>query len=201
LKRDSSSRRRHALATIQARLLAVHFYLEARAWPAEFVLDHRKKIAVFTELAGCPLSTLPQRGGQPYLREHFVLWQPDWRLGIAMIDQPQPGMLQRLRLFIREFLPLLRHLGKELDLLMVCADKGRCHTYERLLKRHRSIQKLGLLELSSRIRTYCVKQAPSITGLTWPKAEEDSEFLEVNDGHNPSHSHPCQKHSHELIYE
>lgn len=76
LKRDSSSRRRHTLATVQARLLAVHFYLEARAWPAEFVLDHEKKIAVFTDLAGCPLSTLPQRGGTPYLREQFVLWLP-----------------------------------------------------------------------------------------------------------------------------
>ena len=63
LNRDSSGRRRHRVCTVQARLLGVHFYLEARAWPAEFVLDHEKKIAVFTDLAGCPLSVLPQRGG------------------------------------------------------------------------------------------------------------------------------------------
>ena len=33
LARDSSHRRRHTLATVQARLLAMHFYFEARAWP------------------------------------------------------------------------------------------------------------------------------------------------------------------------
>ena len=157
LKRDSSSRRRHTLSTVQARLLAVHFYLEARAWPAEFVLDHEKKIEVFTDLAGCPSSVLPQRGGKPYLREHFLFWQPDWRLGIAMIDLPQPGVLLRLKVFIGEFLPLLRYLRGEPDLLIVTADKGRSYVYERLLKRHRAIHKLGLGELRKRIKTYSVK--------------------------------------------
>ena len=63
---------------MQARLLGVHFYLEARAGPAEFVLDHDKKIALFTDLAGCPASILLQRGGRPYLREHFLFGQPNW---------------------------------------------------------------------------------------------------------------------------
>ena len=201
LKRDASSRRQHTLSTVQARLLAVHFYLEARAWPSEFVLDHEQKIAVFTDLAGCPLSTLPQRGGKPYLREHFLLWQPDWCLAIAMIDLPQPGLLMRLKLFIREFLPLLRHLHKEPDLLIVTADKGRAHVYERL-KRHRAIHKLGLGELNNRVRTYCVRPpVPSITDLTWPRADEDSEFLEVEQAHHLSHTDAHQKHSRELIYE
>ncbi len=67
LQRDSSNRRRHRLATVQARLLGVDFYLEACGWPAEFVLDHERKIATFTD-AGCPLNALPQRGGKPICR-------------------------------------------------------------------------------------------------------------------------------------
>ena len=51
LQRDSSIRRRHTLGTVQARLLAVHFYLESCAWPAEFVLAHDKRVAVFSDLA------------------------------------------------------------------------------------------------------------------------------------------------------
>ena len=200
LQRDSSSRRRHTLATVQARLLAVHFYLEARAWPAEFVLDHEEKVEVFTELAGCPSSVLPQRGGKPYLREHFLLWQPDWRLAIAMVDLPQPGVLRRLKVFIREFLPLLRHLRREPDLLIVTADKTRSYVYERLLKRHRAIHKLGLGELSDRIRAYSVKPpVASIAGLTWPTADEQGEFLEVNGAQHLSHIHSSEKHSQELI--
>ena len=63
LGQDSSTRRQHTLETVQARLLAVHFYIEARAWPAEFVIKHEEKIRIFTD-AGCPLSTLPQRDGK-----------------------------------------------------------------------------------------------------------------------------------------
>lgn len=178
---DSSSRRRHTHTTVQSRLLGVHFYLEARAWPAEFVLDHKKKIAVFTDLAGCPLSTLPQRGGKPYLREHLLLWQPDWRLAIAMIDQPEPGALMRLKVFIREFLPLLRHLRKEPDLLVVTADKQRCRLYEWFLKRHRAIHKLGLGELSKLIKPYCVKPpVPTIAELSGPKVER-YDLLELSE--------------------
>jgi hypothetical protein len=179
LKRDSSSRRRHTLATVQARLLGVHFYLEARAWPAEFVLDHEKKIEVFTDLAGCPPTVLPQRGGKPYLRDHMLLWQPDARLAIAMIDPPQPGVLMRLTAFIRQFQPLLRYLRLEPDLLIVTSDKGCCRVYEGLMKRHRAILKLGLGELCKLVKPYCVKPpVPTLTELSWPKAENDNWFLE-----------------------
>jgi len=203
LGKDSSSRRRHELATIQARLLAVHFFLEARTWPAEFVLDHDQKVATFRDLAGCPLSMLPQRGGQPYLREHFLLWDRDWRLCLTMIDSPLPGTLTRLRRFLREFLPLLRYMEKEPDLLVVCADKGRCHVYERLLKRHRAIQKLALGELSHRIKMYAVKApVPSVVGLTWPKPDDDT-LPEIGpDSQHYSHARHTQmyaRHSGELI--
>jgi hypothetical protein len=124
LVRDSSSRRRPTLATVQARLLAVHFYLEALGWPAEFVLEHERKIAIFTD-AGCPPTHLLKRGGNPYLHEHFVLWLSDGRVGIAMIDPPQAGALLRLRLFIRQFLPLLRYFRGEPDLLVVTAGRHR----------------------------------------------------------------------------
>jgi hypothetical protein len=202
LQRDSSSRRRHTLSTVQARLLGVHFYLEARAWPAEFVLDHEKKIAVFTDLAGCPPSILPQRGGKPYLREHFLLWQPDWRLAIAMIDLPQPGLSMQLKLFIREFLPLLRRLYKEPDLLIVTPDKGRAYVYERLLKRHRAILKLGLGELAKQIKPHAVKPpVPSIAGLTWPTADEHGDSVETEEGDPLRDSHSSQKPSREPIYE
>ena len=202
LNRDSSSRRRHTLPTVQSRLLGVHFYLEARTWPAEFVLDHDRKVEVFTDLARCPSSVLPQRDGKPYLRERFLLWQQDWRLAIAMVDQPQPGMLLRLKVFIREFLPLLRHLRREPDLLVVTANKGRSYVYERLLKRHRAIHKLGLGELSNLIRTYCVKPpVVSIAGLTWPTTNEHGDVLEAEVVHHLSHSDTSQRHSRELIYE
>jgi len=198
LTQDSSSRRRHTLPTVQARLLAVHFYLEAQGWPAEFVLEHEKKIAWFTE-NGCLLSALPQRGGKPYLREHFMLWKPEC-LAIAMIDQPQPKALYQLRVFIEEFRPLLGRWRNEPDLLIVTADKGRCYVYERLLKRHPAIHKLGLGELHSRVKPYSVKPpVPCIAELTWLKREDNRDFLEDDDQF--SHGHVTQKASRDLVYE
>lgn len=180
LGRDSSSRRRHTLATVQARLLAITFYLEAREWPAEVVLDHGKKIATFTD-AGCPLSALPRRGGRPYLREHFVLWLPDGRIGVAGVDQPHPSPLSQLRNLIQSFLPLLRILGGELELLIATGDKGRCHIYERLLARHPAIQKLGLGEYAARIKPFCIRSpVPKITELIWPRPNILELFLEAN---------------------
>ena len=188
LGKDSSSRRRHELATIQARLLGLHFYLEARAWPAEFVLDHDQKVAMFRDLAGCPLTVLPQRGGQPYLREYFLLWDRDWRLCLTMIDSPLPGALSRLRRFIREFLQLLRYLQKEPDLLVVTADQGRSHVYERLLQRHRTIQKLGLGQLRQRIKAYAVKPpVPSVTGLTWRGESQEESLVITQDSRDHSY--------------
>lgn len=123
-------------------------------------------------------------------------------MAIAMVDQPLPGMLRRLKAFIREFLPLLRHLCREPDLLIVTADKGRSYAYERLLKRHRAIRKLGLGELSNLIRTYCVKPpVPSISGLTSPTANEYGEALEAEDGHHLNYGGGSQRHSRELIDE
>jgi DNA-binding Lrp family transcriptional regulator len=178
LGRDSSSRRRHTLATVRARVLAMTLYLEAREWPAEFEFDDERKITTFID-AGCPLGALPRRGGRPYLREHFVLWLPDGRIGVAMVDQPYPSPLSQLRNLIRQFLPLLRILLSELDLLIVTGDKGRCHIYERLLAGHPAIQKLGLGEYVARIKPIWVRSpAPKITELIWPRPDIAELFLE-----------------------
>src|ERR1700758_1159053 len=199
---DSSSRRRHAHATVQARLLAVHFYLEARTWPATFIFDHEEKLMMF-ENAQCPLTLLPQRNGKPYLREHLLLWLPDKRLGVAMIDLPQPGVWSRLRLFVRQFLPLLRGLRQELDLLIVTADKPRCYTYQRLLRTNRTIHKLGLGELTQRVKPYSVHPpVPSIAAFTWPGPnEEDSSREIVEENCNFGESETIQKYAAELIGE
>jgi hypothetical protein len=170
----SSTRRRHRAETVQARLLGVHFYLETRAWPATFMFDHEDKITTFQN-AGCPSSALPQRNGKPYVREHYLLWfPPGGRLAVAMIDLQQRGMMSRLRVFIRDYLPLLRHLRDEMDLLIVTADKHRAFAYQRLLRTNRTILRLGLGALTTRVKPYTVKPpAPTIDDVTWPKADPD----------------------------
>jgi hypothetical protein len=179
---DSSTRRRHMLATVQARLLGVHFYLEARGWPATFMFDHEEKIMTLQN-AGCPLSVLPQRNGKPYVREHFVLFfPPGGRLAVAMIDLQQPGMISRLRAFLRQYLPLLRHLRDEMDLLIVTADKRRAFTYQRLLRTNRTVLKLGLGASTTRVKPYSVKPpVPTIDELTWPKTDPDDLPLEIGE--------------------
>ncbi len=179
---DSSTRRRHIPPTVQARLLAVHFYLEARAWPATFMFDHEDKIMTFRN-AGCPLSVLPQRNGKPYVREHFLLWlPPTGRLAVAMVDLLEPGMMSRLRVFIRQYLPVLRHLRDDLDLLIVTADKRRAFTYQRLLRTNRTVIRLGLGALATRIKPYSVKPpVPTIDEMIWPKADPDDWLLEADE--------------------
>ena len=134
LGRDSGVRRSHPLPTVHVRLLAVDFYLAASKWPAEFTLDHEQKIAVFTD-NGCPMSALPQRGGRPYLREEFLIWPPDGRLGIALIDQPHIGALSQMLGLVRRFLPVMRYMGEgTMELLMVSGSERRHYLYRRLLR-------------------------------------------------------------------
>jgi hypothetical protein len=193
---DSSTRRRHLPATVQARLLGVHFYLEARTWPATFFFDHEEKIMTLRN-AECPLNLLPQRNGKPYVREHLVFLLADQRPGIAMVDLLQPGMMSRLRVFIRQYLPLLRHMRDDLDLLIVTADKRRAFTYQRLLRTNRTIHKLGLGGLTTRVKPHSVKPpAPTIDTVIWPKPDPDECSLEIDEdrsnfrdmGHRYSHA-------------
>jgi hypothetical protein len=191
LGQDSSTRRRHTLETVQARLLGVHFYLEARAWPTEFFFKHEKKIAIFAD-AGCPLGTLPQRDGKPYLREHFVFWLPEGGIGIATVDQPVPTAFSRLRVFLRQFLPVLRVVQEHIELFIVTPDQRRKFEYEKLLRRSRAIHKLGLGSLAPRIRPYRVRPpVPTIIETIWPsgdKYDEAADLIEDSDDLSDGHS-------------
>jgi hypothetical protein len=181
---DSSTRRRHLPATVQARLLGVHFYLEALTWPATFFFDHEEKIMTLQN-AQCHLNLLPHRNGKPYVREHLVFLLPDQRLGIAMIDLLQPGMRSRLRVFILQYLPILRHMRDDLDLVIVTADKRRAFTYQRLLRTNRTVHKLGLGALTARVKLYSVKPpVPTIDEVIWPKADPDECPLETDEDRN-----------------
>ncbi len=166
---DSGSRRRHTLETVQARLLGVDFYLEARAWPSDFILDQKQKIATFTG-SGYPINTLPQRGGKPYLREHFVLWLPDGHLGVAMVDQPHPSAFSQVKQFVWQFQPALRQLPGELQLVIVTASDQRQAVYWRLL-RHARIRRLGL---TSAVQLHRVKRPTApVAALLWPVPNRD----------------------------
>ena len=192
LGRDSSTRRRHTLATVQARLLGVHFYLEARPWPTSFVFDHEKKIEVF-EYIECPLSVLPQRDGKPYLRENFLFWLPDFRVAIAMVDQPGPGEFVRLRVFLRQFLPLLRGCPHEMvDLFIVTPDQRRRFAYQKLLQKSRAILRLGVGPFLSRVKPFSVRPpVPTIIETIWPSADkydDSADLIEDSDDFSDGHS-------------
>jgi len=180
----------------------LHFYLEARAWPTEFFFKHEKKIAIFTD-AGCPLATLPQRDGKPYLREHFVFWLPEGGIGIATVDQPVPTAFFRLRLFLRQFLPVLRSVQEEIDLFIVTPDQRRKFEYEKLLRRSRAIHKLGLGSLAPRIRPYCVRPpVPTIIETIWPSADNYDESADlIEDPDDLSNGHCGHKRVLRLIGE
>jgi len=191
LGRDSSSRRRHTLETIQARLLSVHFYLEACAWPTDFIFKHEEKIAIFAD-AGCPLGTLPHRNGKPYLQEQLVFWLPDGGIGIATVDQPVPSAFVRLRVFLRQFLPVLRSVQEHIELFIVTADQRRRFEYEKLLRRSRAIHKLGLGRLAPRIKPYSVRPpVPTIIDTIWPSADKCDESADlIDDDLTDGHSGP-----------
>jgi len=166
LDRDSSARRAHNLATVEARLLAVNFYLEARRWPAEFIFDHEQKMATFCD-AGCPSAALPERGGKPYLWEDFVLWLADGRIGVATVDQPYPSAFSQLRLFVRRFHSLLQYM-QNLQLLIATGNEHRTRLYARLL-RHPVLRKISQVKLETAIKPYRVRTPiPTITRLLYP---------------------------------
>jgi len=157
LERDSGARRRHSLETIQNRLLAVDFYLTARKWPAQFILDHEQKIAAFTRNE-CPRNALPKRAGQPYLRDEFLLWLPNRRLGIARIDQPHRAAITELLGLIRSFAPSLRYLGEgALELLIVTGSERRYYVYKRLLQ-HPKVQAAWPGEFEFAVRAHCLSR-------------------------------------------
>ena len=95
-----------------------------------------------------------------------------------MVDQPGCGESVRLRLFLQQFLPLLRSCPHELvDLFIVTAGQQRGFAYQKLLQTSRAIHKLGLGVLTARVKPYAVQPpVPTIAELTRLRVGEQEEF-------------------------
>ena len=127
---DLMARRRHTPPTIRCRLLGVNFYLEARAWPAEFTFAHSEKIKVLNAV-GCPTDALPQVGGRPYLWQEFVLWRPDGKLCVAAIDRPDNTPKYQTRTLTERYGGVLEHIPSEFRLIVVVGSEGRARLYRK----------------------------------------------------------------------
>ena len=125
---DLMARRVHPVETVRCRLLAVNFYLEARDWPAEFILDHDGRVAVLQRI-GCPVDALPQRKGQPYLWESFVLDLHDGRLCVTVIDRVDCSALLQALGVVRRFAQCRRSVGERLSLVVAVNSEARRRLY------------------------------------------------------------------------
>jgi hypothetical protein len=130
---DRRARRPHSPRTVLNRLLAVDFYLDARCWPAEFVFEHERKIALFTEL-GCPLGAIPHRGGRPYLWEELLFRMGDGTIAIALVDDQQRSAFSQSKTLIQRFSPTLRFFPLYSSLLIITGSTARQRRYEQVLK-------------------------------------------------------------------
>ena len=162
---DCGARRSHPLPTVQSRLSAVDFYLEARRWPARFVFDHEQKIRTFNQ-AECSANALPQRGGKPYLREEFILWPPGRRLGVAIVDQTHISAISQILGLARRFAPTVREMGEgSLEFIIASGSQNRYYVYRRLLQHPRLLQEWPS-EFELAIRPYCILRAtPPVAAL------------------------------------
>jgi hypothetical protein len=133
---DCSARRQHAIETIRTRILTVNFYLEAARWPVEFVFNHERKLSKFGEL-GCKSGLLPQRGGNPYLWQDFVLQRRSGGLGVAMVDHFGRSAYRQLHRLLERFASCLGFLQDKLRLLVVVGTDARLRVFTRLLNHPR----------------------------------------------------------------
>lgn len=173
--RDSRARRSHLLGTVQARLLAVSFYLAAVRWPAQFVFDHAEKIAALKE-AGCPPEALPQRWGKPYLWEDFVIRSEDGKLTVAAVDHTHRSAFSQLRGLLRRFSPAMKRLAGRLSLAVATSSDRRMRIYCRLV-RHRDLREH--ITAKPAMTCYLIRRVPEITMLTWPPGQQEpSNFLD-----------------------
>ena len=160
LGRDRRARRAHSGATVLNRLLAMSFYLEARCWPVDFVFDHELKTGAFLH-EGCPIDAIPQRSGKPYLREEFVFWYKDNRIGVAIVDDQQRSPLSHLKGFARGFSSLVVCLGERLHMLVVTGTESRHRLYCRLVH-HPAVTKLSPPGSVIKIEPYQVLRATKL---------------------------------------
>lgn len=127
---DLMARRRHPSPTIRCKLLGVNFYLEAKAWPAEFTFPHLKKIALLNA-AGCPTDALPHVGGRPYLWQEFLLRRADGMLCVAAVDRPDNTPKYQTRTLTERYSAVLEHIASEFRLIVVVGSEGRARLYRK----------------------------------------------------------------------
>jgi DNA-binding Lrp family transcriptional regulator len=127
---DLMARRVHPVETVRWRLLAVNFYLEARTWPAEFILDHDGRVSALQRI-GCPADALPQRRGQPYLWQAFILDLHDGGLCISVVDRPDCSALLQALGFVRRFAACRRSMGERLSLVVAVNSDARRRLYSK----------------------------------------------------------------------
>jgi DNA-binding Lrp family transcriptional regulator len=135
---DLMARRFHSVEIVRWRLLAVNFYLEARSWPAEFILDHEGKMSAL-ERIGCPVDAHPQRKGQPYLWQAFILDVHDGGLCASIIDRADCNAFLQTLGFVRRFAQCRRSVGDRLSLVVAVNSEARRRQYLKAAT-HKKIQ-------------------------------------------------------------
>jgi len=127
---DLMARRRHTRPTIHCRLVGVNFYLEARAWPAEFTFAHSEKITALNA-AGFPTDALPHVGGRPYLWQEFLLRRADGKLCVAAVDRPDNTPKYQTRTLTERYRGVLERIPFEFRLIVVVGSEGRARLYRK----------------------------------------------------------------------
>ncbi len=127
---DLMARRQRTPLTIRCKLLGVNFYLEAKAWPADFILDHAKKIALLKGV-GCPTEALPHIGGQPYLWQEFVLRRADGTICVAAVDRAHDTAKYQTRTLAQRYASVLEHLPAQFRLIVAVATERRHQLYRK----------------------------------------------------------------------
>jgi hypothetical protein len=127
---DLMARRRHTPLTIRCKLLGVNFYLEAKAWPAEFSFPHSEKIRLLNA-AGCPGDALPHVGGRPYLWKEFLFRKTDGTLCVAAVDRADNTPKYQTRTLTERYGGVLEHIASEFRLIVVVGSEGRARLYRK----------------------------------------------------------------------
>ena len=127
---DLMARRQRTLLTVRCKLLAVNFYLEAKGWPADFILDHAQKIALLKGV-GCPTEALPHIGGQPYLWQEFVLRRADGTTCVAAVDRAHDTAKYQTRTLAQRYAGVLEHLPSQFRLIVTVASSRRAELYRK----------------------------------------------------------------------
>jgi len=127
---DLMARRQRTPLTVRCKLLGVNFYLEGKGWPADFILDHAKKIALLNGV-GCPTEALPHIGGQPYLWQEFVLRRGDGTICVAAVDRAHDTAKYQTRTLAKRYASVLEHLPAQFRLIVAVATERRHQLYRK----------------------------------------------------------------------